>query len=78
MSFYIKDAATDEAVRRLAELRGVSLTEAIREAVEKALRDERRKTLPDRLDAIARDLQEYPRTGLEADKEFYDRLSGDK
>ncbi len=78
MSIYIKDPATDEAVRKLAELRGVSLTEAIREAVERALREERRKTLPGRLDAIARDLQKYPKTGLEADKGFYDRLSGDE
>ena len=78
MSIYIKDSATDEAVRKLAGLRGVSLTEAIREAVEKALREERRKTLPDRLDAIARDLQKYPKTGLEADKSFYDALSGEE
>jgi antitoxin VapB len=77
MTIYIKDATTDEAARKLAELRGVSLSEAIRDAVEKALREERRRTLPMRLDAIAKGLQKYPRTGLEADKAFYDELSGD-
>ena len=44
MSIYIKDPATNVAVRKLAELRDVTLTEAIRDAVEKALREERRKT----------------------------------
>lgn len=77
MTFYVKDPATDKAVRRLAKLRGKTLTETIREAVENELRKERRKTLPQRLDAIARRLSKYPRTGLEADKAFYDELSGD-
>ena len=70
MTIYVKDPATSSAVRELAQLRGVSLTEAVRHAVESALRAERRKTLPQRLDAIAR-------SGKEADKAFYDSLSGE-
>lgn len=77
MTFYVKDPATDKAVRRLAKLKGKTLTETIREAVENELRKERRATLPQRLDAIAQRLRKYPRTGLEADKAFFDELSGD-
>ena len=77
MTFYVKDPATDKAVRKLAKLRGKSLTETIREAVESELQKERRKTLPQRLDAIAQQLLTHPKTGLEADKAFFDELSGD-
>ena len=34
MAFHVRDEATDEAVRRLAKLKGKSLTATIREAVE--------------------------------------------
>ncbi len=34
MTFYVKDPATDKAVRKLAKLQGKTLTETIREAVE--------------------------------------------
>ena len=37
MTFYVKDPATDKAVRKLAKLKGKTLTETIREAVEKTL-----------------------------------------
>ena len=77
MTFYVKDPATDKAVRRLAKLKGKTLTDTIREAVENELRKERRGTLPQRLDAIAQRLRKFPRTGLEADKAFFDELSGD-
>jgi antitoxin VapB len=35
MAFHVKDKATDKAVRRLAQLKGKTLTETIREAVER-------------------------------------------
>lgn len=80
MSIYIKDPATDKAVRTLAKLHGVSLTEAIREAVEEKLANDRAKGL-DRL-AKLRELQakvaQWPETGLKADKAFYDWLSGEE
>lgn len=77
MTFYVKDPATDKAVRKLAKLKGKTLTETIREAVDNELRRERRATLPQRLDAIAERLKKFPPTGLEADKAFFDELSGD-
>jgi antitoxin VapB len=77
MTFYVKDPATDRAVRKLAKLKGKTLTETIREAVETELQRKRRETLSQRLDAIAQQLSKYPKTGLEADKAFFDELSGD-
>ena len=77
MSIYIKDPTTDQNVRKLAALRGQTLTEAINCAVENELRIERRKDLPARLNALAERLAQYPNTGLEADKAFYDEMSGD-
>ena len=85
MSIYIKDPAADRAVRKLAKLRGVTLTEAIREAVERALAEETANRMPDkkefRMDKL-RELQaevaKWPDTGLKADKAFYDWLSGEE
>ena len=77
MTICVRDPATDKAVRLLAKIRGKTLTETIREAVENELRKERRETLSERIDAIAQGLSKFPKTGLEADKAFYDELSGD-
>ena len=81
MAFHVRDPATDEAVRRLARLKGKSLTAAIREAVENEYRSEcerrrlplweRLKPLHDRVRALAKP------GGLPADKAFYDELSGE-
>ena len=79
MSIYIKDPATDKAVRELAKLRGLSLTEAIREAVERAIGAEKAQQKDEFLSKI-RELQaevaRWPDTGLKADKAFFDSLSG--
>jgi antitoxin VapB len=78
MSFYVKDPATDKAVRRLARLRGKTLTETIREAVEKALEQETRPaSLRERLKPIQERFARLPKSGLKADKAFFDELSGD-
>ena len=80
MTFYVKDPATDKAVRKLAKLKGKTLTDTIREAVEEALRNEKSKkglSLAERIRPIQERLASYPSTGLEADKAFYDELSGD-
>jgi antitoxin VapB len=77
MTFYVKDPATDKAVRKLAKLRGKTLTETIREAVEKELLAERRETRSQRLNALVERLSKHPRSGLQADKAFFDELSGD-
>ena len=78
MTFYVRDKATDIAVRRLAKLKNKTLTDTIREAVENEYRRTREKIpLEDRLDEIAREFSKYPRTGLDADKGFFDKLSGE-
>ena len=78
MALSIRDPETEAAVRRLAQLKGQSLTETIKEAVANETKRVR-ETVPlvDRLDAIAKELAKYPRTGLKADKAFYDELWGD-
>jgi antitoxin VapB len=76
MAFHIKDPATDAAVRKLAAERGISLTAAVREAVENELRRSQRP-LKERIDEIVQELEQYPLTGLKADKAFFDELSGD-
>ncbi|MGD9614856.1 MAG: type II toxin-antitoxin system VapB family antitoxin [Alphaproteobacteria bacterium] len=81
MAFHIRDPATDEAVRRLAKLKGKSLTETVREAVE----NEYRRECKDRgvpLTEQIRLIQEWVKArskgpGLPADKAFYDELSGE-
>ena len=75
MAFHIKDPATDAAVRELAKRRGISLTAAVREAVEKELARSRRP-LKERIDDLAADYRRHPLTGLAADKAFFDELSG--
>lgn len=78
MTFYVKDPATDKAVRKLAKLKGKTLTETIREAVENELRDVKAKpSLRERIKHIQDRIAKYPPTGFEADKAFYDELSGD-
>ena len=81
MSIYIKDPATDKAVRQLAKLKGVTLTEAIRGAIERALAEEQVRENEDFMAGI-RELQarlaKHPKTGLKADKAFFDWLSGEE
>jgi antitoxin VapB len=85
MAFHVRDAETDRVVRELARRKGATLTDTIREAAAKELdaivaaetaKDmrpflERIKDIQDRLAA-------RPRTGLKANKEFYDCLSGEE
>jgi antitoxin VapB len=42
MALNIKDAETDELARELADLRGTSITEAVKGALKKSVADERR------------------------------------
>jgi antitoxin VapB len=77
MSFYVKDPTTDKAVRELAKLKGTSMTEAIRQAVEKELQAERIKTRRERINALAEEFAKLPKSGLKADKAYFDWLSGD-
>jgi antitoxin VapB len=79
MAFHIKDGATDQAVRRLARLKGRSLTETVREAVEhEYAREKSRIPLVDRLQPIQERFAALRRPGgAPADKAFFDALSGE-
>ena len=79
MAFHVRDPETDALVRELATERGLGLTEAVKLAV-KAELDHRRANRADRLaamDAIQGEIAAWPKTGLKADKAFFDELSGD-
>jgi antitoxin VapB len=81
MAFHVRDAATDEAVRRLAKLKGKTLTATIREAVENEYAREceaRRLPLWERLKPLHEWIKARSRgPGLPADKAFFDELSGE-
>jgi antitoxin VapB len=78
MAFHIRDPATDAAVRTLARVKGKTLTETIREAVEHEYAAiNATPTLIERLQAIQADFQAMKRRGGKpADKAFFDDLSG--
>ncbi len=74
MPLHIKDKAATDAVRRLARVRSLTLTEAVRVACEEALsRDERSRPVAERLHEIHQRLRAFEPTGLKADKAFFDR-----
>ncbi|WP_395675188.1 type II toxin-antitoxin system VapB family antitoxin [Inquilinus sp.] len=78
MAFSVKDDATDAAVRRLAELKQKTLTDTIREAVEiEYARTIGEVPLLERLRSIGDAYAAYPKTGDQANKAFFDDLSGD-
>ncbi len=78
MAFYVRDDATDAAVRKLAKLKGKSLTETIRDAVEVEYERQRGAVpLAERLKPLVERYRVYPVSGAAADKAFFDALSGD-
>jgi len=79
MAFSVRDGATDQIVRELAKLKGKTISETIREAAENELRREQEKVpLGERLDALTREFAKYPRTGLKADKAWFDEMWGEE
>jgi antitoxin VapB len=84
MAFHIRDAETNNAVRKLAAITGLTLTEAVRTATAEKLQRlmaeqteaDRGKTLDQIVDEIRADLDRFGRSGKKADKAFYDDLSG--
>ncbi len=85
MAFHIRDAETDRVVRELARRTGLTMTEAVRVSAAHELA--RLKEQPDanrkrNVREAIRDIQERVaargKTGLKADKAFYDWLSGDE
>lgn len=78
MLLHIEDDATVELVRELADRRGVSEQDAVKLAVQAEL-DRLKDEIPLR-ERFARIREKYPlppKTGLLADKAFFDELSGE-
>ena len=78
MPFHIRDPETDALVRRLAREKGLGLTDTVKLAVREEL-DRMRRAIPlrERIAALRAAAPARPPTGLEADKAFFDDLSGD-
>jgi antitoxin VapB len=77
MTIYVKDPKTDKAIRKLAKLKGTTLTEAIRGAVEAELEREKDEENEAAVDRLIAKVAAWPKTGLKADKAFYDSLNDD-
>ncbi|MGH1574028.1 type II toxin-antitoxin system VapB family antitoxin [Methylobacterium sp. P31] len=76
MPLNIRSEEVNQLAEKLASRAGVSKTEAVRIALTNEL--ERRKeplSLAERLRPLQDALAAYPKTGLKADKEFYDSLN---
>lgn len=79
MAFHIRDPETDRLARELARLKQTGITEAVKSALEAKLAEERTKIpLMERIKDITDKIAAAPKTGLEADKAFYDWLSGEE
>lgn len=78
MPLDIRDEAVDALADRLAARLGTSTTEAVRRALENELqRLDPTVPLLERIRPIQERVLARPATGFEADKAFYDELSGD-
>ena len=78
MPLHIKDDGASAAVRQLARVRKLTLTDAVRTACEEALaRDDRARTVVERLADVHERVRRAARTGKKADKAFFDREWGD-
>ena len=76
MAFHVRDPETDRLVRELAAEEGLGLTEAVKLAVREKLEAKKRKqSLMERIRPLQEEFARYPKTGLEADKAFYDSLN---
>ena len=79
MAFHVRDQDTHKAVRRLAKVKGKTLTATIREAIEHEYERarseipliERLRPTQDQFAALRKP------GGLPADKAFFDKLSGE-
>jgi antitoxin VapB len=74
----IRSRRVVELAAKLAAVRRSTKIESVLTALENELaRVEQRKSLAERLKPLQDRIAAVPRTGLEADKDFYDDLSGD-
>jgi antitoxin VapB len=74
----IRNRRVVELAAKLAAVRHSTKTDAVLTALENELaRIEREKSLAERITPIQERIAAVPLTGLEADKDFFDDLSGD-
>jgi antitoxin VapB len=74
----IRNRRVVDLAAKLATIRHSTKTDAVLSALENELaRIEGEKSLAERLKPLQERIASVPRTGLEADKDFYDDLSGD-
>jgi antitoxin VapB len=79
MPLNIRSREVDELATRLAARLGTTKTEAVRRALANEIeRAEPPLSLAERIRPIQERIAARGRTGLEADKAFYDWLSGDE
>jgi len=77
MPLNIRSEAVNQLAERLAARKRTNKTEAVRMALEHELRRlDESVPLRERLRALQQRVLSRPATGLEADKAFYDELSG--
>jgi antitoxin VapB len=79
MPFHVRDPETDALVRELADKTKLGITDAVKLAATEALkaREITREEKLARMRVISDRVSSLPRTGLKADKAFFDDLSGD-
>ena len=79
MPFHVRDPETDALVRELADKTKLGITEAVKLAAAEALasRDQARAEKLAKMQAIVDEVSTWPRTGLKADKAFFDDLNDD-
>ena len=76
MPLNIRSREVDELAARLASCLGTTKTEAVRRALANEIaRTEPRLPLAERIRDIQERIASWPKTGLEADKAFYDSLN---
>lgn len=79
MGLSIKNDAVEALARELARRHGTGVTEIIHRALaEKAERDKAEPCLWEKLAPLREKLRQAGKTGLEADRAFYDELSGEQ
>lgn len=78
MPLNIRSETVNELARKLATRRQLSKTEAVRMALENELRRED-ESIPlwERIRSLRETIARYPDSGKQADKAFFDDLSGD-
>ena len=78
MPLNVRSEEVNQLAEKLAARRHVSKTEAVRQALENELRRlDEAIPLKERMRPLQQRILARPSTGLEADKAFYDDLSGD-